>query len=234
MCVLLTGCYRAYMPNPICAPYLSRKSKSAVTFSSAFNNWFNLQSAFAVADHVALYAGATFKPGSNTATTVSNLFGEVAPGYYVASSKFYGSGFVGAGWGQAHVVENGSDPFWYYPQGFNGYDSTTFIFYRLFASMSVISRSSFFDLGVLMRWSYVAPIDFHESTLGNDSIPHSISRVSSTWIFEPGMIYKQPIGSNSDELASAWVTLELAFPIYLNHSDLESTPTLAAGLEFGF
>jgi hypothetical protein len=234
----LSSCYTAYMPNPVFAPLLTKEGQADIAISVQPTNWGNLQAAYAFTDHLAIYSGLSGKPGTpHSPSSISNVLAEAGLGYFTATkATYFFEAFAGAGWGSVKVVENGADPFWYYPQGGPWVDSTQATFFRSYLQFDAGYKRDHLLIGSAIRLVSLNASSFntvsHDYVQNQgDSITLNHSGSQNAFFVEPTVFVKYDVQLRPDDEPIGYLTLELGVPLRLHPSLLESSAILAAGFE---
>ena len=91
---LLTGCVTLYKPNTINSPLLKEKGDlhAAAAFGLSGSGLYNIQSAYAVSDHIGImingmYHNSEFSSNNNSMERLNMYFGEAGGGYFSTFGK---------------------------------------------------------------------------------------------------------------------------------------------------
>jgi hypothetical protein len=228
------------MPNPVLAPLFSEEGESVISLSSEPNNWINFQGANSLDYHLGIYYGVSLKPGTpHDSTNITNFLGEAALCYYTeVGENLSADVLLGGGWGSTYVHENGSQPFWYYTQGYHGFKTTESQFVRYFAQLDLGQKADEHIYGGAIRIAYINAyhfIDLSHMGQGNDSsfTDFYFSHPQKTFSIEPVVFWKGLIDGTGDHL---FFSAQVGNPIFLSTTfeQFRSMPIGAVGLEYHF
>jgi hypothetical protein len=162
-----SSCTIVYHPNTRNLPMFSGKGEFKGTASVTINEEWNVQSAYAVSDHVGIMGNGMIFKNRFQGRHSEGAFGELGAGYYVNTKKYYFDVFGGYGIGNRDVD--------YCASFFSTLQSRTQgVYHRVFIQPGFGFKTSGFESGLAMRISYLNLYGIMESNEGQpDQWPYT-------------------------------------------------------------
>jgi hypothetical protein len=156
----------------------SEKGEFQATASVSMATEYNLQTAFAITNHLGIMANGMYANHNNTSQhhKSEQRFSEVALGYYLNKNKFYFDIWSGYGLGQANYVN---------PDG-SKLDSVSGNFNRFFIQPGIGFKERNIHYGFVLRFSM---LDFSNVTGVISDSPANYGN-GNEWFYEPTLFYK--------------------------------------------